>query len=190
MALPPPIGVTGGSYWGTTGTIPKQQAIPTVSALSGLTIPVLEATVSPSASFEDWIIFQAASDPGVDPVDYRDYEAYLSEGAYVYFATPINRAYRISKYVKIDDTTFAGHVDQGVLPAVADPAYAGLTPMWAKQANSYSYAVQGTGATINGVAFAAGITVIEPDNLNSLPAVVYYDASAVGNSILITFNGL
>jgi hypothetical protein len=158
-----------------------------VSPYSNVALPTLAASVASSANYpQATVIFQAASAPGVDPVEYSKYQPWLQHNQYIYFST-VNKVYRLVNYRRIDATTFIADIVDGILPAIADVAYQLLTPSYVFASMSYSYVVTGA-ATINDVPIPAGISFIEPSLAERIPRVVAYDASAVGASILISIN--
>ena len=186
MLKPPSTSATGvGTYWGTTGTIPLAVAVPILHPQNQTAIPALVATVAPVATQSQSIIFQAASDPGVDPVDYSDYSAWLCEGQWVYFST-VNKVYRMSNYRALSSHTFIADIIEGNVPSVADVAYAGLTPQYVFAAQSYSYVVTAGVVEINDTVIAPGISATEPVFPNMMPKVVAFDATA--GTLLISFN--
>lgn len=180
----PPIGVTGGSYWGTTGTIPKYNSIPTTNPLTGNPLAALEANIAPVA-FPNSIVFY---DPLGADVDWHDYASYLSPGEYVYFPAPDNLLFRVINYRRISDTQFVGDIVEGIVPAAPGPT--AKTPSYVKAKPGFTFVVQGAAVTVNGVSMAVGMSLTEPDILKARTKVYNYDATGVGASLLITINEL
>lgn len=180
----PVIGVTGGTYWGATGTIPRFNTIPTANPYNGTALPVLNADVTPAA-FPSSIVFY---DPLGSDVSWSDYASYLSPGEYVYFETPDMLLCRIINYRQISATQFVGDIVEGDTPAAPGPT--GIEPRYVKTAPGFTFIVQGAAVDVDGVTLPVGMTITEPDTLKSRTKVYKYDATGGGASLLITINEL
>lgn len=188
MVNPPLISKTGvGTYWGQIGTIPKAEAIPLFRPGTTTPVPELAATVAPDAGWFDVIVFQALSDPGVDPVNIDDYKGWLYEDGWVYLDTP-NAIFMVRGFQVIDDTTFIAYIINGALPAIADANYALVVPQRVCTSKSYNAVVTGTSAVINGVSIASGLVYKEPGENQYWANPCSFDCSGAGAELTITFN--
>lgn len=165
MATPTPIpqyATTGGTYWPTSGTIPKANDS-TYYVLS-------DETSNPAWSC---FILQAASNPGVDDLDLTTLPRIISQG---YIVIPSmaggDRIHQVNLVRRFDDTTAtvifnAGSVPVGMVastPTAILVIDTGIHPIEVEN-------IGGANATIGGDLFAVGQKTI-------ITTPVEYDAGA------------
>lgn len=150
MSTPLPIpqyGTTAGTYWPATGTIPK----PNTSTYYVLS----DETANPLWSC---FILQAASNPGVDPLDLTTLPPILSQGHIVIPSMAAgDRLHQVNLVRPYDETTATVIFNAGQAPAgmVASTPTAilvidtGIHPMEVQN-------IGGANATINGQLFVVG----------------------------------